>query len=199
MRLQSVTLVVAALTLGFAASACGAVEGSGRIVTETRDLSGFDSVAVSDGLVVHLSVGSGPRSSIVVRYDDNVIDNIITRLEDSTLIVELAGDNNLTGDFERAVDVSVPRLVILRASTGSLVVAEGLIDAYSIRATSGASIDATKLLALQVDVEALGGSMVSLHASSAAIGQAGGGATVSIAGSPPRISIETSDGASIDS
>ncbi|MCP3977508.1 MAG: hypothetical protein GY720_23735 [bacterium] len=199
MRLQTGALVAAALTLGLAAAACGAAEGSGRIVTETRDLSGFDSVAVSDGLVVHLSVGSGPSSSIVVRYDDNVIDNIITRLEGSTLIVELVGDNNLTGNLERAIDVSVPRLDILRASSGSIVVAEGLIGTYTIRATSGASIDATKLLALQVDIEALGGSMVSLHASSAAIGAASGGATVSIAGKPPRISIDTSDGASVDS
>ena len=45
-------------------------------MSEPRDLTGFDSVHVNNGLRLEPTVGSEQRHSVGVRYDDNVIDHV---------------------------------------------------------------------------------------------------------------------------
>ncbi len=199
MRIRRLVAVAGAVVvLGSVLVSCSELSGSGTIVSQGRDIHGFDSVAVRDGLRVELAVGSSASHSVLVRYDDNVLDHLITRLHGSTLIVELAREVSFSKERDRAIEVVIPHLDVLNATEGSTVEATGLADAsYSIVATRGSHVDATALPAIEVDVEASGGASIALLASGAVTGSASDGATISISGNPPMVDIEISGGANI--
>lgn len=176
---------------------CNLETGSGVIVTQERNLSGFDGIEVRDGIRVVLDVG--PAHSVTVRYDDNLIDDLVTRIAGSTLVIEFDGTVNIAGDRDRAVEVTLPELEFINASGGSSVKATGRAELYRISASGGASVLAGELRAVDVDVEASGGASVRVRASSSVTGDASGGASVKVVGEPPSVRIDTSGGASVDS
>lgn len=176
----------------------GGVTGSEVIVSQSRDFSGFDRVAVRDGLRLELRVGSSAGHSVVVRYDDNVLDEVITRIEFETrLVIELADDVSLPGDHDRAVVVEMPRLESLDAAGGARVMMTGLAERYSVRATEGAHIDASDLCVLIVEVAADEGAHIEVCATVSVTGEASQNATVSVIGTPPVLDVKTTSGATV--
>jgi len=107
--------------------ACGvsAVRGSGDLVTESRDVSGFDRIAVhGSGEVIITQDGT---ESLTVETDDNVIEYVTTEVKGRTL--ELG--------FEDNVLVSPTRLTFnlhLKDLTGLDISGSGEIEAESIEA-----------------------------------------------------------------
>lgn len=83
-------------------SACGigTIRGSGNMVTEPRDVSGFDRVSLSGtGEVV---ITQGDEESLTVETDDNIMPYVITEVSGGTLHLAL--------DAERARSISPTRL-----------------------------------------------------------------------------------------
>jgi predicted small secreted protein len=64
-------------------SACNVVRGSGDMVTETRDVSGFDSVDLSGSGDVIITQGEG--ESLTIETDDNVMEHITSEVRGGTL------------------------------------------------------------------------------------------------------------------
>ena len=122
------TLVLVVLLLG----ACGlkAVRGSGDLVTESRDVSGFDRIEVhGSGKVIITQDGT---ESLTVETDDNLIEYVTTEVVGRTL--ELG--------FEDVVLVSPTRLTFdlhLKDLTGLEISGSGDIEAESIE-TDGLEI-----------------------------------------------------------
>lgn len=188
-------LSIATVMLGFGLAGCGTV-GSGTIVASVRNVADFDNIAVSSGMNVELDVAAGSDYSVVVNYDDNIIDRVITRVTGRTLVIEFDGSVNLSGSG-RSVVIAMPRLVSLDTSGGASVSAEGIADRISIEASGGSSISAGALQAAHVIIDASGGASLTVYASSSATGEASGGASVSVLGSPGVVDVDTSGGASV--
>jgi hypothetical protein len=69
------------------------IEGSGNMVTEERDVSGFDSVALSGfGEVI---ITQGDKESLTVETDDNLMQYIETQVRDGTLELGFTDDDIL--------------------------------------------------------------------------------------------------------
>lgn len=190
-------LMTLGIGLAFLVAGCNVVTASGNIVSQTRDLGGFSAIDVGSGLAVEVLVEAGAEFSVVVEYDDNIINNVITRVEGETLIIEFDGSVNFS-DGNRAIEVVMPRLSALGASGGAAVHATGTTENYTLDASGGAAVDAAELRAMDVAVDASGGAAVTLFASSAVTGDASGGAAVEILGSPATVNVETSGGAGVD-
>ena len=84
------------------ASACSFIptRGSGDLVTETRQVSGFEAVEFSGAGEVEI-IQDGTES-ISIETDDDVMPHVLTEVEDGTLIVRL--------DFEGMISIQPTRL-----------------------------------------------------------------------------------------
>jgi len=86
-------IIVAVFLLVFVSSACSAVpvfsstiEGSGNIITEARDVSGFDRVTLSG--FGEVTVEQGEAESLTVSTDDNIMPYVTTEVRNNTLILD---------------------------------------------------------------------------------------------------------------
>jgi hypothetical protein len=64
----------------------GSVAGSGKIVSETRNVAGFDSVVIN--YPVELTIRQGDAASAMVVGDDNLLPQLATRVSGNTLYIE---------------------------------------------------------------------------------------------------------------
>ena len=66
------------------------VEGSGNVVTEKRTIEApFTKIDASTG--VEVIVEQGTPTEVEVEVDDNLMEHIVTRVENGTLIVKIEG------------------------------------------------------------------------------------------------------------
>ncbi len=90
------------------------ITGSGNVVEESRDISGFTGVHLSSGIDVLLS--EGDEFKVVVEADDNLLDVIETELKGNMLVV--GTDNvNIRGAKAKKVHVTLPSLEALKISS----------------------------------------------------------------------------------
>lgn len=193
---NSVAVLIAGLAL--AVAACG-MTGSGNLITEERDVGEFDSIDVSAGIDLILTIDPDAEHSVTVTYDDNIIDEVDTRVRNGTLFIDYRTSLTLVGSFgsDRVVEVTAPALDGIEASGGSSVVASGRLDAYSVTASGGADTDLRDLEAEEVEVDASGGADVEIYARDSVTGEASGGADVEVFGDPDNVRVDTSGGADV--
>ncbi len=188
-------LLVVALALPLAA--CGEVA-SGDIVTEDRAVDAFDNLDIRDGVNVELTVQDGAKTSVSVTYDDNLLDNVVTRVSGDTLVIEFSGSITSFGGRDRAVNVAVDSIDRIEVSGGANLNASGAVDSYTLEASGGANADLSDLEATSVDVEVSGGANAEVFATDEIEGDASGGANLTVVGSPGTVAVDSSGGANID-
>jgi hypothetical protein len=177
-------------------SACGPT-GSGALVTEEREVGEFDSIEVSGGIELRLTVDPDSSPLVSVTYDDNIIDRIRTEVDGSTLRIDSEGSFNIIGGDGRFVEVTVTDLQRLVASGGTEVIGEGESDLLDLEASGGADVDLSEITVGDLTLQASGGANVIVTVTDAVTGDASGGADVVIQGDPPFQSIDTSGGADV--
>ena len=76
-------ITIAALTL----SACqfSVIRGSGHVITEKREVSGFDAVSLSG--IGDVTLTQGENESLEIETEDNIISHIVTEVKGSTLYI----------------------------------------------------------------------------------------------------------------
>ncbi|MEX2653186.1 MAG: DUF2807 domain-containing protein [Acidimicrobiia bacterium] len=176
--------------------ACGPT-GSGELVTEDRDVGEFDSIEVSGGIELRLTVDPNLATSVTVTYDDNIIDRIVTEVDDSTLRIESRGSFSIFGGGGRFVEVSVASLQGLAASGGTEVTGEGASDVLDLNASGGTDVDLALLTVGEMTIRASCGADVTVNVSDSITVVASGGADVVIHGDPPGQSVGVSGGADV--
>ena len=187
-------LVVVALSL----TACGEV-GSGDLVTEDRSVDVFDSLDIRDGVNVELTVDRGvAEPSVSVTYDDNLLDNVVTRVRGDTLVIEFEGSVTSFGGSGRAVYVVVDSIERIEVSGGADLDAAGAIDRYTLDASGGANADLSDVEAGSVEVRVSGGADATVRATDLVEGDATGGANLRVQGSPRSVAVDTSGGADLE-
>ncbi len=214
--LRAALMLVATLGIAAAVSCDDAEKGSGRLVTEDRQVSNFSKLDVTDGLQVEVSIDSDTSPSITVTADDNLIANIRSRTVNDRLVLETTA--NIEESAGSVIRVVTPALEDVHASAGSLVMIEGVagtrfnvdvnsgavLDALGnvggviVDASSGAIADLEGLVAEEIQVNASSGARIEVQASKSVTGDASSGAAVRIHGDPDRVLVETSSGASVE-
>lgn len=117
------------------------IEGSGNVITEKREItSPFTKIAVSTGIEVILEQGS--NTNVEVEVDDNLMQYIVTKVENGTLIVKIEGTINM---MESAI-VRIKNNTIegLESSSGASIKTINRITGtnLSIKSSSGSTIKA---------------------------------------------------------
>ena len=104
-------LLLVSILLLLAASSCRRffgkkVKGSGNVITQVRQVSGFSSVNVSSSIDVYLSQDS--TYSVSVETDDNIAPHIETYEEGGTLYIDIEKNYNPRPTKAIKVHVSAP-------------------------------------------------------------------------------------------
>lgn len=137
------------------------VRGSGNIVTESREASGFERISVCCGMT--LAITQGQSESLEIQADDNLLPEITTTVESNELIVQYV-DSFLESSYRPSQPVQV---------------FVNLATIHGLEMSGGGSVEARDLETDQINVSLSGGSrgdFESLSTSnSAAFSVAGGG------------------------
>ena len=172
--------------------------GSGNLVTETREVGSFTAIDVGSAINLDVIVDPDAAPSVVVTFDDNIIDMVVTRVSGNTLVLDIDGDVNLTGSANRSIAVSMNELVALDASGASDVDATGRTGSYALAASGASSVDVRDLTATDVEVDVSGASSVDLYATATVRGSASGASNLEVHGNPTSVEVDTSGASSVD-
>lgn len=139
-------LAGAMVTLAVPAAA-ESVTASGRIVEETRAVSGFDRIALSGSL--DIVVRQGGSEGLHLRGDDNVLPLIETFVDDGTLKIRFRRNTSVQRMSETDITVDVVRLSGLSSAGSGDIRVEGL-QTPALRVSVAGSSD-VQLYRLGVD------------------------------------------------
>jgi Putative auto-transporter adhesin, head GIN domain len=198
----------------------GCIQGTGPIVTETRDVRPFTRLEVGSGIRVALTIGdAGP---LRVSAQHNVLPAVATEVSGNTLRVDASED--FAGSAPVTVTVSTPVLeavsmsggaqatigvagsgtlgvagsgtLELAVNGGSQLTVTGTAAAVSLSADGGSTVWLDDLTSASVEVHLSGGAIASVMATGRVSGSASGGAHLSVAGGGP-VDVDTSSGAQV--
>jgi len=155
------------------------IEGSGNVTTEKRIVQGnFTKVSVSNA--IDLVIIQSDTTEIVVEADDNLQKEIITKVENGTLIIS-SKFNSFRNITKKKVTVKMPTINKLEASSASSIVNEGL------------------LLGQDIDLETSSAASIDLNLESENITiDSGSGSTINLKGKALRIRASASSGSSLN-
>lgn len=85
MKTNVLKLIVSGLLLSVVLTACG-VSGSGNVVTETRQVTGFDGVTVTGA--GNILIDQSGAESLTITTDDNLLQYITTEVRGGKLVIE---------------------------------------------------------------------------------------------------------------
>lgn len=191
----------------------GKARGSGNIVTEKREVSGFKSVDV--GGVFQVEIVAQKEFGVEVEADDNLIEFIQTNVDGDTLRIE--SDKRLKSGSPIKIRISAPNIdglqvsgaakvtaanlnsqsLKIESSGGSKVTVAGQSTKLWIEASGGARVNAGELIAIDGHIEGSGGSNVDVNVTGDLNSDVSGGARVIYNGTPANIVTNKSGGARV--
>ena len=161
------TLKLIALFITLTLASCNAnlnlgdgIEGSGNVVIEKRTIDApFTKIDASAG--VEVIVEQGATTEVEVEVDDNLMEHIVTRVENGTLIVKI--DGNINTMESAIVRVSTKTIEGLESSSGATVRSKNTLKGtiLALKSSSGSTIN-TDLEYEKVSSESTSGSEIKL-------------------------------------
>jgi hypothetical protein len=218
-------LAVPALVAALVAGGCGLINngptthigsapytvGSGKVVTESRDLASFHGVSASAGVTVH--VFRGPAVSIGVTADDNLLPQITTSVADGKLTITVEGGiethdrllveattpealdtlSAVSGTAMEVTDLDAGSIAVT-VSSGSTFKASGKATLMSLTVGSGSTANLRDVQAVTAHVKVDSGSTAFVTVSSLVDGTCTSGSMLHILGHPMYESVEADSG-----
>jgi len=177
-------------------AACSQITtGSGEIVTQQMDITGFDKLDISQGF--NAEINQGDEYTIVIRIDDNLLEYLQVEKVGDALRISLE-QNRVFGISTLQAEVTMPTLTRLDVSGGSDATVSGTGDDISVYASGGSDADLASFSVVNANIDASGGSDVTINASGTLNVDASGGSQVYYLGSPTMGQINTSGGSDVD-
>jgi len=136
------------------------IDGSGNVVSEKRTIdTPFTKIDASTG--VEVIVEQGNPTEVIVEVDDNLMEHIITRVENGTLIVKIEG--NINSMESAIVHVKTTTINGLESSSGASIRSKSTLKGtnLTVKTSSGSSIN-TDLEYEKVESESSSGSEITL-------------------------------------
>lgn len=132
----------------------GPFGGSGQLVTEDREVGGFESVELRGSGELTISLGGEP--SVTVEADSEVIDRVTTRVEGGTLILDVE-DTLLFGVGRIVFEVTMPRLAGIELTGSGSIEVDELTDELDVVLDGSGDIElAGTIGSLAVDLDGSG-------------------------------------------
>ncbi len=179
--------------------------GSGDIETEDRELDSFDRIKIDGSADVYVTIGD--EQTVSVTTDDNLLDNIETRVRGRhTLLITSRG--NYRSRRGVRVDITVPELTSIRISgsgdaeieglsgdtfeidisgSGDVMV-EGEVDEVEVNIEGSGDVDARDLRAKNAYVQIAGSGDVDVFAAESFDGNVYGSGDIDFWGHPEHVS-----------
>jgi Putative auto-transporter adhesin, head GIN domain len=177
-------------------AACSQVtSGSGEIVSQEMDLTGFDQLDINQGF--NVQVNQGDEFSVVVHIDDNIVEYLQVEQTGDTLKLGLEG-NRINDASTLQAEITMPSLTGLEVSEGSVVTVSGTGDDITIDASGGSDADLASYSVVNANIVASGGSQVTINASGILNADASGSSHVYYLGSPTMGQIEVASFSGVD-
>lgn len=115
------------------------IEGSGNIIIEKRKINDlFDKVSASTG--INVIIEQGTPNLVEVETDDNLMQYVITKVENGILIVKMEGTTNTMSSID--VRVRMNSITGLESSSGATIETKNTLKGtnVSIKSSSGSEI-----------------------------------------------------------
>ncbi|OFY35250.1 MAG: hypothetical protein A2275_07520 [Bacteroidetes bacterium RIFOXYA12_FULL_35_11] len=114
------------------------IEGSGKVITENRDLKGFKGIKASSGLMVYIS--QGDTEKVEIKADDNIVKLIKTEVKGDMLYITC--EKNLKNTKSRNIYITAKEINSIEGSAGVEIKTTNQIKskAISLSSSSGASV-----------------------------------------------------------
>jgi hypothetical protein len=121
-----------------------AINGSGNVVTESRDVSGFDALALGGQGV--LTITAGGREELTVTADDNLLEHIETRVEGGRLTIGPERGARLRPSAPIRYDLTIVELRAIAVS-GAAEVRAGTLpgDEFDIAVSGSGDLDIERI------------------------------------------------------
>lgn len=189
------------------------IKGSGNVITEKRDVSGFKSIQASGAL--QLEITAGKEFSVELEGDDDYLPTIKTEVRGDKLYFERTenrtwsrgrilaritmpelDDLNISGASTATIYNVKTRNLKLKSSGASRLEVSGEADNVEIEVSGASKLDAENLKAERAKIESSGASKVSVCASETIDANASGASTIRYSGNPKSIN-KNASGASV--
>jgi hypothetical protein len=200
-----IVLLLATLACSTITISPNTVTGSGHVISETRNVSGFDSLALEGS--GNVSVAFGSNESVVVQADDNIIPLITTTVQNSSLVIRTKNNTNITtrSGIRISVTMKTIRGISLKGSgdinvdglTGSDVVVElpgsgnititGTANSVDISLPGSGNILCEGLEARDVKITLNGSGNITAYASESLDATLRGSGTIRYFGNPSQV------------
>ena len=199
-----VAVPVLAIALGVAmallAGAC-CEEGSGHLVEETRPVGAFRRLSLDVPGTVTMT--QGPASPLKLRTDDNLIDNVVTRVngDGDTLVIEADDSSCCIDPTELEVQVASDDIdgLVIDGSGDIVLRGPALARDLSLAIDGSGSITADAISADQVSLDIGGSGDMDLRVDAAVLRSSiGGSGSLRLAGSASEHSIEIDGSGDVD-
>jgi hypothetical protein len=156
-----------------------ATSGNGNVKEEQRSVSDFHGIQIGGGFKAEVTIG--PKTSVKVFADENLLPRISTEVRDGDLVVSMnRGESIHTSSGLRLVIVT-PHFDRAHASGGSTIEAEASrADSFESHSSGGSTIN----------VKGVDADNVTIHAS--------GAARVALEGKAKSVNISMSGGSNVD-
>ena len=186
----------------------GGVHGSGNVVSEKRDLSGFKAVDVSG--VFQVEIVAQKEFSVEVVSDDNILPLISTSVDDGTLRIEC--EKRIKSASPVIVRISAPDIDNLQVSGAANVTLSGVKNPnlginssgaakvtvsgetakFAIDVSGATKIFANDLKAVDANIDGSGASYIETSVTGELRSDLSGASRVVYSGSPSNVVTETS-------
>lgn len=190
------------------------VNGSGNIVTQTRDVSDFTSIDVSS--VFEVEIVAQKDFSVEVDADDNLQEFITTTVRRGVLKIE--SEKRINSKSPIRIRISAPNIERIESSGASKInitelnnssldidtsgvshiKIEGQTARLKIDVSGAGNIDAANLTAENATVDASGASHVTVNVTNTIRSEASGASSVTYTGNPKQVHKDATGAASID-
>lgn len=155
------------------------VEGSGNVTTEKRIVQGdFKSIDVSNA--IDLVIEQADVTEIVVEADDNLQNEIVTKVENGTLVIKCKF-NSFRNVTMKKVTVKMPVIENLDASSAASIQSKNVLQGENI------DLESSSAATMDLNIES---DNISCKASS--------GSSITVQGKALKIKTKASSGSSID-
>jgi hypothetical protein len=192
----------------------GGVKGSGNVITQTRDASGFHAIEVSN--TIQVDVTAQKDFSVTVETDDNIATLVKTEVDDGVL--EISCDKHVSTSSAIRVHITAPDIDKVEVSGVSSVAVANLKNSSFAADVSGASkvkvdgqtselkadasgaskIDALNLTADSGNVSTSGASHADVNVTGSLKADASGASHINYSGTPKDIQKKTSGASSVN-
>ncbi len=115
------------------------INGSGQIVSQTRELPWFNTISVSSAINVFIT--QGEYFEVKVKADDNLIEYIKTEVRKDELVIGMTTNINTGRSSTTEVHITAPAFLSVKASGASNVSSRGIIRQENIQIRGSGAAD----------------------------------------------------------